>query len=234
MRVMSSGFLQQKPPLHRDGIDELLYLPDMISTGKIERSSSKGLIVAESITVADALMQYGRALDVLDQWMCQSCSSSSSPSKAPASTSNQSIAPPSTHHQGAIAPPLDRILFPDAKIILEILATRDTLHKRLTEAKSVSAENWITVERLDKRLKDHSHLITKAIELKEWRSLTNRPESHWWWYVESSPRMPWLEKYFKWLNRFDAVWTFLTLLFLTMSITLVLDTMTRFVEGGVR
>lgn len=120
----------------------------------------------------------------------------------------------------------------DADAILSVLAARDTLHKSLTDAKKVDANDWMTVNTLDESLKQCGHSIAQAIKLKEWRSLTNSPESHWWWYFEPPSCMPWLEKYFKWLHKFDALWSFLTLLLLTISVTLFLNTLSRFAEGG--
>ncbi|MEM9215906.1 MAG: tetratricopeptide repeat protein [Cyanobacteria bacterium P01_F01_bin.150] len=207
--------------------------------------------MAESIPVADALMKYGRALDALEQRIQQS---SPSPTKSSADSTSQSTTPSSNQHQRAIAPPppppyslspdvlsLDALppdaLSPDAlssnaKIVLEALAIRDTLSKSLTEAKTISATDWINIESLDKRLKKHDHFIAQSIDLEEWRSLTHPSEFQWWWYFEPPSRLPWLEEHCKWLHKLDALWSFLTLLLLTMSVTLFLNTLSRFAEGG--
>ena len=118
------------------------------------------------------------------------------------------------------------------KAVLAVLTARDEVQTTLDDARSMSAEDVMALRQWDQKLREYSPTIATVPALDEWRSLLNPPESAWWWHFEPPSSMPWLEQKFKWLNRFDALWTFLTLFFLTISVTLLLNTLTRFVEGG--
>lgn len=116
--------------------------------------------------------------------------------------------------------------------ILAVLTARDTVQRSLDQAETLPAEALMTLYRCDQRLKAHQQAIASEPMLEEWRSLTHPPDAAWWWHFERPSRLPWLEKRFAWLHRFDALWTFLTLCFLTIAVTLFLNTLSRFAEGG--
>lgn len=133
-----------------------------------------------------------------------------------------------TYHQALRRLDVNR----DSAVILAVLTARDAVQHCLDQANALPADGLMTLHQYDQRLKAHRQAIATAPMLKDWRSLTHPPETAWWWHIEPPTRMPWLEKHCAWLHRFDALWTFLTLCFLTMAVTLFLNTLSRFAEGG--
>ncbi|MGB3616170.1 MAG: tetratricopeptide repeat protein [Elainellaceae cyanobacterium] len=118
------------------------------------------------------------------------------------------------------------------EIFLAVLTARDAVQRSLEDAKVLPAAALMTLHRCDQALKAHQQTIASAQNIGEWRSLTDPPQTSWWWHVEPPSRLPWLEKHLTWLHRFDALWTFLTLCFLTIAVTLFLNTLSRFADGG--
>ncbi|NET35526.1 MAG: tetratricopeptide repeat protein [Cyanothece sp. SIO1E1] len=116
---------------------------------------------------------------------------------------------------------------------LEVLSQRDMVQASLDESKSISAVQLINLSDLDKCLKDQRSKILNVLDLAYWRSFTQSSETAWWWHLEPAALFSWLEKKHPWLNRLDWLWTFLSLFFLTISITFVFNTLSHILEGGV-
>ena len=80
---------------------------------------------------------------------------------------------------------------------------------------------------LDNRLKQQAILITQAVSLREYRGILNPPKEAWWWFLDHT-----LERQKDPLTRFDFIWNFITIILLTISISLGLDIVSRFLSGG--
>lgn len=134
---------------------------------------------------------------------------------------------------------------------LEALLARDAVQIVLDEAKMLSSQSLLRLHQLDDRLKQQlddrfktqkqPHLSKQAIKnrrelyqtIAHWRELRNPPDASWWWQLEPPALFPLLEKRWGWLDRLDWFWTFLTLFFLTVSVTFILNTLNRILAGGI-
>ncbi|HEY9647732.1 MAG TPA: tetratricopeptide repeat protein [Chroococcidiopsis sp.] len=110
---------------------------------------------------------------------------------------------------------------------LEVVLARDALQIALNQTEFVSASTRLGIEKQDQWLKDNKNEITKYIDLARWRPSNPPPQSAWWWYLEPPARFSWLEQRWAWLDRFDWLLTFLSLVALTFSFTVMLDTLKR-------
>lgn len=115
---------------------------------------------------------------------------------------------------------------------LEAVLARDALQMSLNQAEFVSATTLLGLEKHDQWLKDNKNEITKYINLAQWRQSNPPPQSAWWWYLEPPARFGWLEHRWAWLDRFDWLFTFLSLVALTFSFTVMLDTLKRVAGEG--
>lgn len=115
---------------------------------------------------------------------------------------------------------------------LEVLLARDAVQVMLKQAESVSAALLLGIETQDQWLKHHKNQITAHLDLAAWRESHSPTQTSWWWYLEPPARFPWLEQRCTWLDRFDWLLTFLSLVALTFSFTVVLDTFNRVSGAG--
>ena len=121
------------------------------------------------------------------------------------------------------------------QLTLATLLARDAVQVSLEKASSISAEQFLHLQRLDKKLKEKKGSILQKlpeIDTSSWRSLINASEDAWWWIFEPPALFSFLEKQRKWLSRFDWLWAFLSLFFLTWAVTVVFDTLNRVVGEG--
>ena len=96
----------------------------------------------------------------------------------------------------------------------------DALHPPVAPANVSTVK---TLFQLDSRLKAQGGVIARSVNLAEWRASLNPPKEAWWWFFEPlSPST----------NRFDWLWSALAVVFLTISLSLLLDTSSRFLSGG--
>lgn len=124
----------------------------------------------------------------------------------------------------------DRSVLPS--LILNLLTQRDAVQLVVDDIKVIPAEQVVFLGKLDDRLKKQKNAIATTNQLGRWRSLLHSPETAWWWYPEPPALFPLLEKRFDWLDRLDWLWTFISLFALTLSFTVVLDTLNRVVGEG--
>jgi len=109
--------------------------------------------------------------------------------------------------------------------ILEALSVRDAIHRTLLKKtqETLTATNLVALFQLDARLKKQSGFIAKAIRLADWRASLHPPQEAWWWYFEPSVSA---------MGHLDWLWSALAVIMLTISLSLILDTSSRFLSGG--
>lgn len=188
--------------------------------------------MAEPIPISEALQKYEQRVLILT-----SCIEN----KQLASQSDKNLPQPSSQVSAAVQDVSEKKSLPNilleseallGKAILDVLVYRDTVQTSLDKAVSLSADDLLLVEKLDKTLKSYRKTILKTIELDEWRSLLNPPTTAWWWHLEPPALLPCLEKQRRWLDRWDWLWTFASFFFLSFAVTVVFDTLNRVVGEG--
>jgi tetratricopeptide (TPR) repeat protein len=112
---------------------------------------------------------------------------------------------------------------PSTEQVLAVLKARDEVQTALIDQTQDSVDDLVAMLALDKRLKQQTARITETVKLADWRASLQPSEKAWWWFIESPPS--------RW-NRFDWLWTSLTILCLTISLGLVADITSRFLAGG--
>lgn len=130
-------------------------------------------------------------------------------------------------YQGAIASLISLDFLPpdeQAKAILTVLLVRDELQTRLLPGQ-VTAEVLLALGRLDAELKTHQPSIVACAKLPEWRALYQPRDDAWWWAVPPSPTEVRA-------GQFDWLWNGLSVVFLAVSASLVLNTAARFWGGS--
>jgi tetratricopeptide (TPR) repeat protein len=115
---------------------------------------------------------------------------------------------------------------------LDVLTARDAVQHWLEKTPPISGEPLVYLKQLDDRLDQQKTNIYAALDLEHWRSLLNPRDSATWWYPQPPALLPFLEKRHPVLERFDWLFTFASLFFLTLAVTVVLDTLNRVVGEG--
>ena len=109
------------------------------------------------------------------------------------------------------------------EVILSVLIARDAVQAELTAVTQIPKRKLIAVTELDGRLKKQARSIAQTVQLADWRASFNPPKEAWWWFLEI-PIHP--------LDRFDWLWSAFQVVFLTGSLSLVVDISSRFLSGG--
>ncbi len=110
--------------------------------------------------------------------------------------------------------------------IVEVLISRDVVQSAIADKTQPNPGYLIKkVKELDKRLKQHTESTNWTKSLIDLQSIFNPPKKDWWWLLDPITPKPWRDRY-------DWLWRFLSLAFLTASLSLVVDISTRFVSGG--
>ena len=128
--------------------------------------------------------------------------------------------------------------------VLTTLAARDEVQAALKESINTSGETLTTLIQLDKDFKQnlinliqkdlnqkkqlqlgtYQQSVTPVVQLEEWRKSINPSQEAWWWFLQApEPLSQW--------NRFDWLWSALSVTFLTFSVGLVGDITPRFLIG---
>jgi tetratricopeptide (TPR) repeat protein len=108
---------------------------------------------------------------------------------------------------------------------LQVLLTRDEVEAALAKKEAIASENFLKLVELDRRLKANAELIHRTLQLEDCSASFSRRRDAWWWYLEKPNRPhPW--------DRYDWLWSALSLPFLTAALSLVTDISSRFLSGG--
>ncbi|MEM7793705.1 MAG: tetratricopeptide repeat protein [Cyanobacteria bacterium P01_C01_bin.118] len=112
----------------------------------------------------------------------------------------------------------------EPQAILATLLVRDRIQNDLKDG-TLNAADLVRLDQLDAQLKSYEDSISQASDLGRWRG-TYQPESDaWWWYPTAKDA--------KRQNRYDWLWNGLSVAFLTVSASLILNTASRFWSGGI-
>jgi Flp pilus assembly protein TadD len=107
--------------------------------------------------------------------------------------------------------------------VLDVLMARDEVRAALTAKTQNDKESLMAIILLDERLKKQAGLMTKIVNLADWRASLHPPAEAWWWFLEA-PTKRW--DYLDWL------WSALSVTSLTVTLSLGVDISTRFLSGG--
>lgn len=111
-----------------------------------------------------------------------------------------------------------------AEQVLPVLLARDVVRYALQKVECPPISLLLYLSGLDKRLREQQVIITGASDYAHWRDSFQPPDSSWWWYF-SKP-------IYHWWERLDWLWNGITLVFLTISVSLIADAVPRFLSGG--
>jgi len=114
---------------------------------------------------------------------------------------------------------------PSPRAILNVLLARDGIQAKLEET-LVTADDLLRLADLDARLRQHSEQIRATEALPSWHHLYRPPASAWWWYPPDPEPTPAA-------SRYDWLWNSLSIIFLTVSASLILNTASRFWSSGI-
>lgn len=130
-----------------------------------------------------------------------------------------------------------------ARHILKVLTARDAVQAVISQKKHADTNALIKrVKELDTRLENKANSINRAlkiaarleekadsinraIKLADWQTILNSPQKDWWWLLDPITPKPWRDRY-------DWLWRFLSLVFLTLSLSLIVDISAKFLQGG--
>jgi tetratricopeptide (TPR) repeat protein len=109
--------------------------------------------------------------------------------------------------------------------VLDVLTARNAVQAALEDKSQPNPGRLIrAVKELDARLKQQTNYINQVTKLAEWQAILNPPQKEWWWLLDPITPKPLRD-------RFDWLWRFFSLIFLTASLGFVADICTRFLTG---
>lgn len=112
--------------------------------------------------------------------------------------------------------------------ILDVLIARDAVQAAMSDRSQHHSGRLVkAIKELDFRLKQQSQSINRVMKLAEWQAILNppEPEQQWWWLLDPITPKPWRD-------RFDWLWRFFSLVFLTAALSLLIDISQKFLSGG--
>ena len=121
---------------------------------------------------------------------------------------------------------LDNTDQPNLAEVLDVLLVRDAIQAALSQYTPL-AHTLITLKTLDQRLKTNAPIIATHInDLLPWQEQLAVEATAWWWPSPQSPKRAWWSEQ-NWL------WSMGSIIFLSASASLVLNTAARFWDGGI-
>lgn len=113
---------------------------------------------------------------------------------------------------------------PEPAQCLKVLLARDAVQDALNTVECPPPSILLELAELDRRLQKQQASIVRVEDYLQWRNSFQPPVEAWWWHFEiSTPH---------WWERLDWLWNGLSLVFLTISASLIVDAMPRFLSGG--
>ncbi len=113
---------------------------------------------------------------------------------------------------------------PQAEQFFQVLLARDAVQDGLQKGETPPASLLLRLAKLDKHLQKQQARIVRIKDYPYWRKSIQPPDSAWWWHLPIPTRRWWT--YLNWL------WNGLTLVFLAISVSLIVDGIPRFLSGG--
>ena len=117
--------------------------------------------------------------------------------------------------------------FVTAAKVLAVLQARDELEEALRSHydsggdKPSDVQLWALLK-LDDRLRNCAGVLYDAAPLDEWRQTLRPDESAWWWYLRRPIHR---------LDRYDWLWSALSIVPLTATVSLLVDMSSRLADG---
>ncbi len=114
--------------------------------------------------------------------------------------------------------------------VLEILLTRDAIHKALSNKVKPSTSAMLEIEKLDWQLKQNAEKLIQFINLDEYRQNFPKPADAWWWYLDiyaqekARASHPW--------NRFDGLVKIIRVMVWTGNLALLGTLASLFLSSG--
>lgn len=109
--------------------------------------------------------------------------------------------------------------------ILHPLIARHEVQVAIDKSTQPISRNLLkNLNKLDNRLREQFKSINYSTHLSKWRTYLNPSEEYWWWFLDSLT-IPLSERY-------DWLWSFLSLTFLAASVSLGVDISSQFLSGG--
>ncbi|BAU10739.1 tetratricopeptide TPR_2 [Leptolyngbya sp. NIES-3755] len=105
--------------------------------------------------------------------------------------------------------------------ILEILVARDAVQAALEDKPQNSGENLVLLSQLDRQLREQSTQFAPYTDSNNWRNSYSPNEKAWWWFLKDPN-----QKSSSW------IWSTISIVCLTVSLSLVGDISPRFLTGG--
>ncbi len=114
---------------------------------------------------------------------------------------------------------------PTAEMMLNVLLVRDAIALMTSDRPSLPTHELLKLADLDQQLKQHRVAIATIGNLEHWRTSFKPAQDSWWWYFEAP------QDVHLW-DRFNWLWSAVSITCLTIALSLVGDISTRFVTGG--
>jgi len=112
------------------------------------------------------------------------------------------------------------------ELVLDVLTARNAVQAALEDKSQPNPGRLIrAVKELDERLRQQTKYINQVAKLAEWQAILNPPDKEWWWLLDPITPKPLRD-------RFDWLWRFFSLIFLTASLGFATDICTRVLTGG--
>ncbi|NEO55479.1 MAG: hypothetical protein F6K54_21835 [Okeania sp. SIO3B5] len=114
--------------------------------------------------------------------------------------------------------------------VIEILLTRDALHKALSNKIKPSASAILRIEELDRKLRENADGLIQDINLAEYRENFPKTRDAWWWYLDNIVEEK-AKKSHPW-NRFDWLVRVIRVIVWTGNLTLLGTLASLFLSSG--
>jgi tetratricopeptide (TPR) repeat protein len=110
--------------------------------------------------------------------------------------------------------------------VLDVLTVRDQVKATLQTLENVPSEALLLIHDLDQQLQQQTERILDTVDLTEWQGLLSPPEEDWWWFLQRPPQI-------RWWNQYDWLWNGITIMALTATVSVWMDTASRFFQTGI-
>ena len=113
---------------------------------------------------------------------------------------------------------------PSPENIFELLSARDSIQNILQNTTLIVSLPLWELTQLDERLLEQQEKIVALEDYPKWQKRFQPPKSYWWWYLSSQK--------ISWWQQLDWLWNSLSIVFWTISVSLIADGIARLLSGG--
>jgi tetratricopeptide (TPR) repeat protein len=118
--------------------------------------------------------------------------------------------------------------------VRSLFIARDGLAQAIKNVGAIDEQTFGRIASLDKHFKALAKSISSAISEEtfvNWREVSQPPKSAWWWFLDRRVTQD-DERAETAKQKRDALWTILTVLFVSIAINLIAEIVKRFFSGG--